>query len=60
MFEFVSLRQKKGDLVIFDDVTELFFPGVVRAVKEIENSKNYKVEYIKTSDHRGYAVAIRS
>lgn len=59
-FDFVSLRQKKGDLVIFDDVTEHLFTGVVRAVKEIENSKNYKIEYIEPSDHRGYAVAIRS
>lgn len=59
-FEFVSLRQKKGDIVIFDDVTELLFPGVVKAVKEIENSEKYKIEYIETSDHRGYAVAIRS
>ncbi|NIA69072.1 class I SAM-dependent methyltransferase [Pelagibius litoralis] len=56
-FEFVSARQRKGDVVILDDVTPAAFPGVVAAVEAIEAGDDYAVERIVASEQRGYAIA---
>ncbi|MER9579493.1 class I SAM-dependent methyltransferase [Mesorhizobium sp. M0189] len=58
-FELVSARQKKGDMIVFDDVTSKLFPGVVRAVDRIENSGLYSVKRLVISDSRAYAWAQR-
>ena len=55
-FDYVSKKQLKGDYIIFDDVTENIFPGVVKVVKEIEKDNEYQVNYISVSDQRGYAI----
>ncbi len=59
-FDYVSKRQNKGDCIVFDDVTDALFPGVVKAVKEIESSKEYSISYISLSDQRGYAIATKA
>jgi len=56
-FRYVEMRQEKNDLIFFDDVTPDLFPGVVKAIKFIENEKNYHVEYYLSSNQRGYALA---
>ena len=56
-YEFVSVRQMKGDIIIFDDVTPSMFPGVVKALKIIENKKQYKIKNFKISKHREIAIA---
>lgn len=56
-FNYVNKRQYKNDIIMFDDVTKNRFDGVCKAVKEIESLKTYSVEYINSSDNRGYAVA---
>ena len=33
---YVVPRQKKGDIIFFDDFQETFFPGIVKAVKELD------------------------
>ena len=58
-FDYVSRRQKIGDIIVFDDVTENIFPGVCEAVEEIENNYPYKVKRIKFEDNRGYAIATK-
>lgn len=58
-FEFVSSRQRAGDIVFFDDVTEGVFPGVVAAVNEIERDGRYVVRRLRVSDQRSYAWAAR-
>lgn len=56
-FKFVSKRQKKGDIVVFDDVTKDLFPGVCEALEFIESNFSYKVERINFTSNRGYAIA---
>ena len=58
-FKFISKRQKKGDIVFFDDVTPGFFDGVCEAVDEIEKNYPYSVERLKFSKERSYALAKR-
>ena len=58
-FMFVESRQMKGDRIVFDDVTPGVFDEVVEAVKIIESDFPYKMEWIKSSQERGYAVAKR-
>lgn len=57
-FKIVSVLQKPGDIIIFDDVTKNYFNGVVQLVNEINEIGTYNIELL-TSDkaQRGYAVA---
>ena len=59
-FYYVSERQISGDIIVFDDVTDEIFPGVCEAVRIIEIEQPYKIERIKFSDSRAYAIAIKS
>ncbi len=56
-FNYVKNKQKVGDIIVFDDVTDNLFPGVVKAVKEVEQTKEYSIEHINISKQRGYAIA---
>ena len=56
-YKYVEKRQITNDIIIFDDVTENQFDGVVKAVNEIKKLGNYSVELFKSSDNRAYAVA---
>jgi len=58
-FDYVSSRQLKGDIVIFDDVTPGIFNGVCEAVDEIKEKYNYSIRHICFSDERGYAIAYK-
>tara|TARA_Y100001978_G_scaffold141904_2_gene127010 strand:- start:6 stop:893 length:888 start_codon:yes stop_codon:yes gene_type:complete len=58
-FKFIYNRQKKGDIIFFDDVTPNFFPGVCNAVKEIESHYPYKIRRLNFDKSRGYAIAKR-
>ena len=58
-FKFVSERQKEGDIIVFDDVTENLFPGVCEALKFIENNSKYKVKRLNFTSKRGYAIATK-
>ena len=53
------LRKKNKDVVIFDDVTASLFPGVVEAVKNIENENSYSIEYFDISKFRSIAIATK-
>tara|TARA_B100000315_G_C14154142_1_gene397057 strand:+ start:73 stop:357 length:285 start_codon:yes stop_codon:yes gene_type:complete len=54
---YVSFRQKKGDIIFFDDFQESYFPGIVKAVQELESEGSYMVKTISVNDQRGYAIA---
>jgi predicted O-methyltransferase YrrM len=56
-FEYIKNRQKKGDIIFFDDVTKLKFPGVVKALKEIEREGLYFTEYLDGTKERAYVLA---
>ena len=60
LFEFIiiSNRQKKGDIVIFDDYNEKKFPGVVNAIKNIVSEGKYNVSFIRNKNtQRDYVIA---
>lgn len=56
---YVMERQQKGDIIVFDDVTEALFPGVVAAVDEIGCRYPYSIQRITLTEQRGYAIARR-
>lgn len=56
---YVMDRQEAGDVIVFDDVTESQFPGVVEAVREIEGSGGYRAERLESEAARSYAVLTR-
>ena len=56
-FDYVSKRQKVGDLIIFDDITQNQFPDLVKYIINIENDRDYDFRYLKSTDSRGYAIA---
>ena len=58
-FEFVSKKQIKGDIVVFDDVTRRKFPGVCEAIKIIKKKYKYKILNLNFDDLRGYAIATK-
>ena len=58
-FAHVQPRQQPGDVIVFDDVTESAFPGIVAAMKTIEARGDYAVEYLSVDENRGYAIAQR-
>ena len=49
-------RQKKGDIIFFDDFQENLFPGIVKAVKELAATGCYSLETITVNEQRGYAI----
>ena len=53
---YIIKRQKKGDLIFFDDYQEVYFPGIVKVVKELKLNRKYQVLIIKVNDQRGYAI----
>lgn len=57
-FNFISKRQKKGDIVVFDDYNVKDFPGVVNAVKNIARRNDYDIFFIKNENiQRDYVIA---
>lgn len=58
-FYYVQKRQLVKDIIIFDDVTENKFDGVVKAVYQIKDEGNYSVDFIKSSEQRAYAIATK-
>tara|TARA_B100000941_G_C28495622_1_gene550761 strand:- start:108 stop:959 length:852 start_codon:yes stop_codon:yes gene_type:complete len=56
-FDFIKQKQKKGDIIFFDDVTQGHFDGIVKLVDEIKKNKDYKIEIINSTNFRGYAIA---
>lgn len=59
-FKFVSDKQKKGDIIFFDDVNKDNFSELYDFVIEIENSKKYLVNYIQVNQNRSYAIATKN
>ena len=59
-FKFVSKKQLVGDIVVFDDVTKDYFPGVCEAVEFIEKNYSYTIEKINFTSKRGYAIATKN
>lgn len=59
-FEFVSARQFKGDIIVFDDVTPGFFDGVCEAIKEIKKNNQYSIRSLNFDSLRGYAIATKN
>jgi hypothetical protein len=50
-------RQQKGDIIFFDDYQLEYFPGIVKAVEELEKDGSYRMNTIAVSEQRGYAIA---
>ena len=58
-FKYIEIRQKKGDIIFFDDVTPELFEGVCSAVKYIDKNYSYKLRYLDFDNQRGYAYATK-
>lgn len=56
-FRYVSEKQKVGDLIVFDDITKNQFPELTEYLKNIGNKSDYEIEYLNSTDNRGYAIA---
>ena len=56
---YVLPRQKKGDIIFFDDYQESYFPGIVKAVKELESEGAYSIKTLSVNNQRGYAIAVK-
>lgn len=56
-FRYVSEKQKVGDLIVFDDITKNQFPELTEYLKNIGNESDYEIEYLNSTDNRGYAIA---
>ena len=58
-FDFVSKKQKKGDLILFDDYTPGLFDGVVKFITELSLLNTYNLKKLLPKKDRGYVVAIK-
>ena len=56
---YIVPRQIKGDIIFFDDYQKDYFPGVVKAVRELESQGTYSVNTLSVNSQRGYAIAER-
>ena len=54
-FNFISSKQIKNDLIIFDDV-DIKFSGVLNFVNEEKDKKIYDIKIIKVNEERSYAI----
>ncbi len=54
-FKFISTKQLKGDLIIFDDYSNNF-PDIVRFVEQIREDKVYEIKIISSTKDRSYAI----
>ena len=59
-FEHVASKQETGDVIVFDDVNQIQFPGIVRAVEEICTRHGYARRDISSGGARHYVIAQRS
>jgi len=55
-FSYIQDRQKKGDIVIFDDYT-IHFPGVMNAVDELCEKYDYDKIILSINEENGFAIA---
>ena len=54
-FNFVALKQIKGDIIILDDAN-IKFPGIIKCIDEIKEKNIYKVEFLDSEHDRSYAI----
>ena len=45
-FKYISEIKKRDDIIIIDDITQTYFPQLVKIIKEIEKTNLYNIEYI--------------
>lgn len=57
-FNFISSRQKKNDIIIFDDVSESF-PEVKIFMEHLKILNSYAIEVIHSDEFRSYAICIK-
>ncbi len=55
-FEIINNKQKKGDILVFDDYSPDKYNGVVKVVDSVVEKNIYKVEYININDNRMLAI----
>lgn len=54
-FNYVSSRQKKDDIIIFDDVSDNF-PDVIKFIENIKTLNTYKIQTLNSEINRSYAI----
>lgn len=56
-FKWVSDRQLKNDIIIFDDYDISKFDGIYELVNKIEKEQIYAIQKVKSDKNRAYAIA---
>ena len=56
-FDYIKSRQKKGDMILFDDIQACEYSDVENLLRKIESEKSYQIERIWSSHARGYGIA---
>lgn len=59
-FNYVSTRQIKGDIIVFDDYTPNHFTEIVDAINFIKTSNKYSFKTIFSGEDRGYVIALKN
>jgi predicted O-methyltransferase YrrM len=59
-FKFIKDKQKKGDIIFFDDINKDYFNELYNFVSEIKKSNKYLVNYIQVDQDRIYALATKN
>lgn len=59
-FNYVSTRQIKGDIIVFDDYTPNHFTEIVDAINFIKTSDKYSFKMIFSGEDRGYVIAFKN
>ena len=58
-YDYVQNKNKKGDIIIFDDYNPVMFSGIVKLVHEIEKKELYDVVFLNSNTDRGYVILTR-
>lgn len=55
----MSNLQRNGDVIFLDDLNDSKYPGIRKAIVEMESRNIYTFEYLQGLDGRNYAIGIR-
>lgn len=59
-YSVIFKKQRKDDIIIFDDYTANQFDGVVRFVDKMKSKNEYDIKILYSEHQRGYAIATKN
>ena len=55
--DYIKKRQDKNDIIFFDDYNKIDYPGVIKAISDLEKENSYYIEIFDFNSKRKYALA---